>query len=172
MHKRPEQGEYSEYYEIYVKLVPAGDLLDILKQQEQQTLDIYAQLSDEQAEYRYAPGKWSLKEILGHLADNERIMSYRLLRISRGDTSTLAGYDQDPFVQAADFDRVPLALLLDDYRAARASTLTLLRTLDGEKLARKGIANGSVLSVRALACIIAGHETHHLNVIRERYRQA
>ncbi|WP_159883296.1 DinB family protein [Paenibacillus puerhi] len=172
MMERPNRDEYNDYYAVYVGLVPAGDLEAILRSQENETLDIYRPLSEEQARYRYAPDKWSLKEMLGHLTDTERVMSYRLLRISRGDMSPLAGFDQDEFVQESGFDNLPLALLLEDYQAVRASTLTLLRTLDARKLARKGVANGSEVSVRALACVIAGHEAHHLNVIRERYKQA
>ncbi|MEK8127074.1 DinB family protein [Paenibacillus filicis] len=170
--ERPNQDEYTEYYGKYIQLVPAGDLLDILRRQEQETLQVFTSLSEEQSLYRYAPDKWSLKEILGHLLDNERVMIYRLVRISRKDASTLSGFDQDLFVQESGFDSVPLELLLEDYRAVRASTLTLLRTLDAERLQRQGVANNNKLSVLALACIVAGHERHHLNVMGERYRQA
>ncbi|RXZ79204.1 DinB family protein [Paenibacillaceae bacterium] len=171
MLERPNREEYTNYYANYVQLVPPGSLLDILTRQQRAVLHVFAGMSEEQAGYRYAPGKWSLKELCGHLADTERIMAYRLLRVSRGDPSGLAGYDENMFVEEAACDDLPLPLLLEDYQAVRASTLTLLRTLDRRGLQRKGIANGSELSALALACIIAGHEAHHLNIIHERYRQ-
>jgi len=144
-------------------------LLHILERQQQETVSLVDELTEEQGYYRYAPDKWSLKEALGHIVDNERIMSYRLLRIARGDTTPLPGYDQDVLVPGARFDLFPLAQLVEDYIAVRKATLTLLRGLTDEAWLRKGTASNVTISARALACVIAGHEIHHIRIIRERY---
>ncbi|MCS7459018.1 DinB family protein [Paenibacillus doosanensis] len=169
MKQRPDSREYAPYYDTYIRLVPEGGLSDILKEQLQTTLALLQPLTEEQAGYRYESDKWSIKEVIGHISDNERIMAYRLLRIARGDTGTLAGYDQEPFVRESFFDRRSLTDLLEDLTAVRQATLTLLRGLTEEAWSRQGVANNSVLSVRALACIIAGHELHHRSVLQERY---
>lgn len=169
MRERPGNDEYASFFGNYVTLVPEGDLLDILQRQQEETLGVLEGLSEEQGNYRYAEGKWSLKEVFGHVTDNERIMSYRLLRIARGDTTPLPGYDQDVLVPGACFDLFPLRQLAEDYAAVRRATLTLLRGLTDEAWLRKGTASNHTVSARALACVICGHELHHLRIIRERY---
>ncbi|MDQ6420583.1 DinB family protein [Paenibacillus sp. LHD-117] len=169
MTKRPGTDEYASYYENYVRQVPEGDILEQLKGNFEPMITYWSSLSEEQALYRYGADKWSLKEVLGHIVDTEAIMSYRLLRIARGDTTQLAGFDQDPYIPTAMFDSVPLPDLIERYESTRRSTLSLLRTLPEEAWSRRGNANGKDVTVNALAYIIAGHELHHMNVIKERY---
>jgi hypothetical protein len=165
----PSNEEYNTYFERYVRLIPEGDICDILTQSLKNTTDVFSTVTEDRANYRYAPEKWSLKEVLGHITDNERIMSYRLLRIARGDKTPLAAYDQDVLMSGASFDTCSLTDLLEDYTIIRHATLTLLRGLTEEAWSRRGIVNDSESSARAWAYIIAGHELHHMNVIKEKY---
>jgi hypothetical protein len=169
---RPASSEYAPYYAGYVARVPEGDVLALLETQIDDTLSFLRAQGEAWAATRYAPGKWSVKEIVGHLSDTERIMSYRALRIARGDRTPLPGYEQDDYVRAANFDRRPLADLLEDFAAVRAATLRLFRSLDADAWRRSGIANNLEVSVRALAYIIAGHERHHFEILRTRYAPA
>ena len=169
MLNRPQNTEYDPYFERYVQLVPEGNIHDILTQSHKNTTEFFSGISDDQANYRYAPGKWSLKEVLGHIIDNERIMSYRLLRIARGDQTPLAGYDEGALNRGASFDQHSMAELLEDYTAVRHATLTLIRGISKEAWSRRGIVNASESSAKAWAYIICGHELHHMNIVHERY---
>jgi hypothetical protein len=166
---RPDATEYAPYYGKYIELVPAGDLIITLSQQINDTSTLLRGLSEAQAETRYAPGKWSIKEVLGHVIDTERVMSYRALRIARADETPLPGFEQDDYVRAANFDSRTLANLLEEYMAVRAATVALFRNLEATAIARRGTANNVPVTVRALAYIIAGHERHHVNVLRTKY---
>ena len=166
---RPGPGEHVEYYAKYIALVPGDDALPPLATQLEQTLAPLCRLDDAQALHRYAAGKWSVKEVIGHVVDGERVFAYRALRIGRADMTPLPGFDENAWVPAGRFDRLPLATLLDGWAATRAGTLALFRTLDDEAVLRVGSANGNPISVRALAWIIAGHELHHRAMLRERY---
>ncbi|MER3428460.1 MAG: hypothetical protein C4334_10225 [Pyrinomonas sp.] len=166
---RPNPDEYASRFAVYIAQVAAEDALQALAEQRRETLQLFDSLSDERALFRYAPDKWSLKEVLGHVIDTERIFAYRALRFARGDRTPLPGFDQDDYVRAARFDARPLEDLRDEYDSVRCATLTLFRGLDEEELARCGTANQAEATVRALAYVIAGHERHHLRVIRERY---
>lgn len=168
MNNRPSEEEYAGDAGKYIRLVPEGnDIIDILLAQEQQMTVLLASLTESQGSYRYAEGKWTLKEVVGHIADSERVMTYRLLRFARGDRTPLPGYDQESFIPP--FGNWTIAQLADDYRAVRQSTIMLLRGLPAEAWSRKGMANDVSISVRALAHGIAGHELHHTGVIRNRY---
>lgn len=145
------------------------DVLAQLAAQGTRTSALLAAVPEARGGFRYAAGKWSIKEVVGHLADSERIMAYRALRIGRGDRTPLAGFDQDPYVAVAGFDARPLADLAAELAAVRVSTLALLSHFDAAALARRGIANDKEISVRALAAIIAGHELHHVAILEERY---
>ncbi|BBI34246.1 DinB family protein [Cohnella abietis] len=169
MSNRPASEEYAPYYERYVNLVGDGDILDVLQGLLETTSTFLSDIPESKGDYRYAPDKWSLKEVIGHINDNERIMSYRLLRIARGDQTPHAGYDQDALIKGANFHALTLTELIEDYIAVRRSTITLARGLKEEAYLRVGIANDTRISVRALAYILAGHELHHLHVIKERY---
>ena len=167
--ERPSPSEYAEYYRGYVDLVPDGDLIDTLMDQFDEAALMLGPLTDAEASRPYAPGKWTIKEVIGHVIDSERIFTYRALRIARGDQTPLAGYDQDVFVKAAGFNRHTLAGLLGELHLARRSTTGLFRGLSADELARTGVANDNPVSVRAIAWIIAGHERHHVKIVRERY---
>ncbi|WP_316568251.1 DinB family protein [Neobacillus sp. YIM B06451] len=169
MYKRPEHGEYATYYEPYIALVPEGDIVSTLERQADETVILLKGLSDEQALFRYGKSKWSIKEVLGHMADTERIMAYRLLTIARGDTVPLPGFEENAYVREAGFDREPLENLLANFMAVRASTSALVRSLSEEAWPRTGNANGHLVSVRAIAAMIAGHELHHRKILMERY---
>lgn len=166
---RPAHDEYSQPFARYVERVPDGALVAQLERQASDTASVLGALSEERAAHRYAPGKWSVKEIVGHLADAERVFSYRLLRFARKDPTPLPGFDENPYVEAAEFDRRTLADLLAELAAVRDATLRLLRGLPADASARRGVASGGTLSVRALAYVIAGHELHHREVLKTRY---
>jgi len=166
---RPDATEYAPYYEKYVSLVPAGDVVETLETQLVETLALLRGLSEERAGSRYEPGKWSVKELVGHLIDSERVFAYRALRFARGDRTPLPGFEQDDYVRGGNFDARPLAELAGEFESVRRATVALLRGLDAEAWQRRGTANESEASVRALAHIIAGHELHHRDVLRTRY---
>jgi uncharacterized damage-inducible protein DinB len=165
---RPASDEHDPYYRRYVDLVD-GELVPALEGGLAAWLPLVRGLDDDRARHRYAPGKWSVKEVLGHVADTERVFAYRALRIGRGDGTPLPGYDQDVFAAGADFDARPLSERIEDLEAVRAATLSLLRGFGAEALARRGTANERAISARALLWIIAGHERHHAAILRERY---
>jgi uncharacterized damage-inducible protein DinB len=169
---RPEPGEYAPFYGTYVSKVPDGDLTATLTGLAASTGGFLAGIGESRAGHRYAPGKWSIREVVGHLSDAERVFSYRLLRIARADPTPLAGFDENHYVPAGMFERRTLADIAAEFRAVRMATLALVSSLDPEALARRGTANGKEISARALAWIVAGHEIHHVAVIRERYLQA
>lgn len=170
--KRPQRGDYADYYEKYISLVPSGDFLEMLQQQREELLRMLSPLSDAQADFRYAQGKWSIKEVLGHVNDAERIFSYRLLRIARGDETPLAGFEQDDYIHTGKFDARPLKDLLDEFCAVREATITLVRSLDDRAWLRRGVASQKEITSTALAFIIAGHVRHHHIQLEERYLQA
>lgn len=165
----PEASEYAPYYGQYISLVKGGDVLRALEEQRPITTSLFERLTDQQAEFRYAPGKWTIKEVLGHVIDTERIMSYRALRIARDDQKPLAGFEQDDYVRAAEFGRRELAGLVEEFNAVRRASLLLFRNLGPEAWTRRGIANEKEVTVRALAYVIAGHELHHRKILQEKY---
>jgi hypothetical protein len=166
---RPGADEHIEYYGRYIGLVPGDDVLPALRSQIGETLRLVSGLSDERALHRYAAGKWSVKEVLGHLADAERVFSYRALRFARADATPLAGFDENAYVPAGAFDARPLEGLVEEYRSVRAASIALFGSMDEEAQLRRGQANDAAVSVRALAWICAGHELHHRALLRERY---
>jgi hypothetical protein len=165
----PKQDEYAPYYARYVERVAGRDVRAILEGQVEEIRALAGPLSEEEGAARYEPGKWSVKEVIGHIADTERVMSYRLLRIARGDPTPLPGFDQDPYVAAAHSDARTLDSLVAELEAVRASTLALVESLGAEEWGRRGVASGYEVSASALAHIIAGHLAHHVVVLRERY---
>jgi uncharacterized damage-inducible protein DinB len=166
---RPEPGEYAPFYETYVSLVPGGDVIAQLESQRLQTAQLFAASSERDGNFRYAPGKWSIKEVVGHLSDSERVFSYRAMRIARGDQTALPGFEQDDYVKNGNFGEQSLADLVAEYGAVRAATLALLRSFNSEAGARRGTASDKPVTVRGLAFIIAGHELHHRGILKERY---
>lgn len=166
---RPEPGEYAPYYDRYISLVKGNDILEILDAQRRQTMLLLSGREEDEGSFRYAPDKWSAKQVLGHVCDTERIFAYRALRIARGDRTPIEGFEQDDYVRNGPFEQMPLCELIEDYIAVRRATLTLLRNLDEAAWKRRGIANKNEVSVRALAYIIAGHEVHHRRILEEKY---
>ncbi len=169
MKQQLNSTEYAPYYSNYVDLVPEGDLTNILLQQMKETVDILKGLTEQQSHFSYGVGKWSIKEVIGHIADTERIMGYRLLSFARGEKAELPGYDDNEYVRNAYFNSLALQDHLDNFEITRESTLQLIKNLPKEAYLRRGKANGSEVSVRAIVCIIAGHELHHRKLIKERY---
>jgi len=166
---RPEPGEYAPYYERYISLITGSDILGTLDGQRRQMLLLLSGRDQSDGDIRYAADKWSVKEVLGHVCDTERIFAYRALRISRGDRTPIEGFEQDDYVKNGPFARAPLAEIIEDYIAVRRATLTLLRNLEEAAWTRRGVANKNEVTVRALAYIMAGHELHHRRILEEKY---
>jgi len=167
--QRPQADEHVEYYSRYISQVPDGDLISMLRDQIMETVGLLRGLSSEQGNYAYAPGKWTIKEVIGHLSDAERVFQYRALTFARSPGTALPGFDENAWVPAGNFGVRTLDDLLEEYQVVRAATVQLARHLDEETLKRRGSANGNDISVRALLYIIAGHERHHVALFRERY---
>lgn len=166
---RPLADESIPYYHGYIAKVAGENLGEQLPAQIQELDRMFEHVTDRAALARYADGKWSIKEVVGHLSDTERIFGYRLLRIARADPTPLPGYDENAYVPAGDFDRRPLNTLLDELRAIRLSTRAMIEGLPLEAWTRRGVANGKPISARALAYIIVGHVNHHMGTLRELY---
>ena len=164
-----EAGECPTGYGGYVDLVPDGDVLDLLDSQIYDTVAALQGAGEEVGAQRYAPDKWSVKEVVGHLIDVERVFAYRALVFSRGDAGPLPGFEQDDYVRAAGFDRRPLADLMTEFQAVRRATSALFRSFTAGMWLARGVANDVEITVRAIAFILAGHERHHLRILRERY---
>lgn len=169
MISRPDPDEYPPYFGRYIAEAGSADPLATMREQLETTAALFASVGESRAGYRYAPGKWSIRQILGHLADAERIFTYRALRLARADATPLPSFDENDFMTFAEFDSRPLASLLEEWRAVRRASLALFESLGDDALRRRGTVSGGPMSVRALAWIIAGHERHHLRVLRERY---
>jgi hypothetical protein len=164
---RPLDSEYAPFYRGYVSHVTEDDIVAVLTAQIE---DLGASLGAVEDEtYRYAPGKWSIREVTGHLIDAERVFGYRAFSISRGETKNLPGFDENEYLLTAPYDHVALKDLLDEFRLVRSANTSMLKNLDDQAWLRIGTANDSPVSVRALAFIMAGHLRHHLGVLRERY---
>lgn len=166
---RPAATEYSPDYADYVRRIADGDVLEMLAQQAESTASLLAPLSDAEAGFRYQPEKWSIRQVVGHLGDTERVLTYRALCFSRGERIGLPGFDEQAYVAGARFDARTMSSLLAELRIVRTATIALFSGLDAEQLARRGMANGANVSVRALAYIVAGHERHHQAILSERY---
>jgi|HubBroStandDraft_6_1064221.scaffolds.fasta_scaffold272788_2 hypothetical protein len=166
---RPQPGEYASYYERYISLIQGEEMLHTLDEQRRQMLLLLSCRDEKDGDFRYAPEKWSVKEVLGHICDTERIFAYRALRFSRADATHLAGFEQDDYVRNGPFGQRPLSDLVEDFIAVRRGTISLFRNLDEASWIRRGIANNNEVSVRALAYIIAGHELHHRRILEEKY---
>lgn len=160
----------SDFFSTYISKVPDGPILDLMDEQTAELEDFFARLTPEQANYRYAPDKWSVKEILGHLLDGERIFAYRALRFARNDITDLPGFDQDTYVAAGKFSDRTIQNLLDEFLPLRRSNTVLFRSLSEEMLNGSGTADGCTITVRALCYVIVGHVLHHREVLRDIYR--
>jgi hypothetical protein len=166
---RPEQGDYAPYYENYIKLVEGDDILKILNDQGKITQDILNSFSEHKGNYRYADGKWTVKEMVGHLLDTERVFTYRALCIARAEKKSLPGFEQDEYVKEGNFNRRELFELNYEFRLLRESNLLLFRSFTSEMLWKRGFASETSVTVLAILFMIAGHEKHHMKVLREKY---
>ena len=166
---RPAATEYAQPYAGYVANVPEDDILSAIEEQSSVTQKLLASLDEKKAAYRYAESKWSVKEVLGHVIDSERIFAYRALAIARGETQPLPGFEEGEYVRNANFDAWKLGDLSEHYALVRRSTIVLFRNFPEEAWERTGTASGYPITARAIAWIIVGHERHHVKVLRERY---
>jgi hypothetical protein len=167
---RPAQTEYAPFYAGYVALVPETDVLKALEEQKDVFRRLAAVVPAERERHRYAEGKWSVREVAGHVVDAERVFGYRAFAFSRGEKAAQPSFDENDYVAASVYDRVPLADLVGELVAVREANLAVLRRLSEVEWNRLGVASGKPVSVRALAWIMAGHPRHHLQVLRDRYR--
>jgi hypothetical protein len=165
---RPEPNEYAPYYGKYVSLVPGGDILVTLEKQLPATLALLAR-PEADGDFRYAPGKWSVKESLGHVIDAERVFTYRAMRIARNDKTPLPGFEQDDYVKYGPFGNCTLAGLVEEFAAVRKATVLMFRALDESAWVRRGTASNNEVTVLALAYMIAGHELHHRRIFQQNY---
>lgn len=166
---RPPLDEVPPFYHGYVQEAVGSDVCEALVSAAAAVQTLFGAIPEERGDHRYAPGKWSVKDVLLHLVDAERVFAYRALRFARMDGTPLPGFDEDAYVPAARADKRTLAGLLEEHRAVHASTLALFRSLGAEELLRTGEANGRIISVRAIGWATAGHALHHASVVRERY---
>ncbi len=166
---RPDSTEYAQPYARYVANVPETDILGVLGQQSTETQKLLASLDETKAAYRYAEGKWSVKEVIGHFTDAERIFAYRALAIARGETQPLPGFEEDDYVRNASFDNWKLGDLAEHYALVRRSTIVLFQNFPDQAWTNRGTASNFPITARAIAWIIVGHERHHVKVLRERY---
>ena len=166
---RPAADEHNPYYSRYIDRVPAGDIVDTLSRQIPETIAFLRSIPETKADYAYGDGKWTIRQVIGHMSDAERVFQYRALRFARGDETPVPGFDENSYVDNAPFPRVSLTDLINEFEHIRRSTIYLFNALDEQQLSRRGTANDAGISVRAIAYIIAGHETHHSQILRERY---
>jgi len=167
--KRPQSSDYAPFYANYVMQVPDGDFLETLETQLRDMQTLLGPLTGKQADFRYAPEKWSIKEVVGHINDAERIFSYRTLRIARGDETPLAGFEQDDYIKTANASSRTLSSLLEEFASIRRATITLIRSLDDSSWLRHGTASGKPVTVLAQAFITIGHALHHQRILAKRY---
>jgi hypothetical protein len=166
---RPEKIEYAEYYETYVSLVEENDIVAAMQSQLDEINELFSQISDEKGLYAYEESKWTIKELLGHLIDGERIFAYRAFRISRGDKTPLPGFDQNPYIENAGYNSIKLADLLKEFLLLRESNILFLNNLTDEMWRQTGVASDHPVSVRAIAYIMVGHIRHHVKILQKRY---
>lgn len=166
---RPDRAEAAEYYFTYINQVPEGDIGRILETQEPEAVQLLRSISEEQSLHRYAPGKWSIREVVSHINDTERLFTFRALWFARGFDSALPSFDQDVAIRGASADDRALSTHVEEFRAVRAATRALFQHMPADAWMRRGVASGNPFTVRALAFITAGHVTHHVKLLRERY---
>ncbi|KAA3610380.1 MAG: DinB family protein [Calditrichaeota bacterium] len=167
--ERPASTEYAKYYQGYIDLVPNGDILQILEKQNDQFCEFLAQVDEEKANYRYAEGKWSIKQVIAHLIDVELVFMYRALRISRKDSTPIPGFEQDDYIKNSDQSHLTLSELVEQFYHMRKASIALLRSFSPDMWQNIGTANGFPASVRAIAHVMIGHVIHHMKVIHSKY---
>jgi hypothetical protein len=166
---KPEKTEYNEYYDRYVSLIDETNIVSAFENQLSEMQKLFQEISEEKSGFAYAEGKWTIKEVVGHLIDGERIFGYRALRISRGDETPIEGFEQDGYVENAPFNDYNFSDLVKEFELVRQSNILFFKYLKETDWTRTGTASESPVSVRALAFIMVGHVRHHANILRERY---
>src|SRR5215204_4661083 len=166
---RPEKTEYAEYYDRYISLIDSDEIVPVLENQLEELAEVFKEITEEKSHYAYAADKWTIKEVIGHLADGERIFAYRALRISRADKTPIEGFEQDGYIENSNFNNIPLSELTAELLYVRKGNLIFFKSLNDEAWLRTGTASDNPVSVRALAYIMAGHIRHHLKILNERY---
>ncbi|MCX7798461.1 MAG: DinB family protein [Melioribacter sp.] len=166
---RPKENEYAPYYKQYIELILSDNIIEVLEEQLKFAENLFSKIDEAKSNYRYAEKKWSIKEVLGHLVDSERIFSCRALRVSRNDPSHLVTFDENLFIAESSYSSIPFRDIIEEFLLLRKATILMFKGMSEEVMQRKGIINGMDITVRAIAYIIAGHTLHHFNVIQERY---
>ena len=166
---RPTENDYAPYYKDYINYIEGDNIIKILRDQLSRTVKLVKSIPEEKGNYAYAKGKWSIKEVLGHITDSERIFAYRALCIARGEEKSLPGFEQDDYVREGNFNNRTLASLIDEFMQLRKSNIDLFTSFSEDALNRRGLANNYEVTVRAFLFIIAGHEFHHINILKEKY---
>ncbi len=166
---KPKQGDYNPYYDTYISLIEDNDIIKVLEDQIKTSETYLRTFTEENGNYSYADGKWTVKEVLGHIIDTERIMAYRALAFARNENQPLPGFEQDDYVAKSNFNKRSLDDLINEFKIVRESNIILFKSFDEEILNRRGTASESEITVLALIYIIAGHEKHHMKFLRERY---
>lgn len=169
--RRPGKDEYLSFYQSYIQTVPEGDLIEIMRDNLETTLKLLWSVSEEKSTFRYADGKWTIRELLGHMIDAERVFSYRALRFSRNDQTDLQGFDENVFIANSNYNNRTFSSIINEFEHLRKANIILFSGLTEEMWEFIGTANKGVVSVRALGCIIIGHENHHIRILKERYLQ-
>lgn len=166
---RPVKGDYSPYYEEYISKVEGENGIVILKSQLSSTIKYFDEIPEDKGTYSYAIGKWSIKELIGHIIDTERVFAYRAMCIARGETKSLPGFEQDSYVKSANFNERKLNNLVKEFKTLREANIALFDGFDEVAFSRRGLANGKEITVLAILFIISGHTVHHLNILKEKY---
>ncbi len=166
---RPSENDYAPYYKNYIDYIEGDNIIKILRDQLSRTVKLFKSIPEEKGDYAYAKGKWSIKEVLGHITDSERIFAYRALCIARGEKKSLPGFEQDDYVREGNFNDRTLKDIIEEYIQLRKSNIFLFNSFSEDALNRRGLANNYEVTVRALFFIIAGHELHHINILKEKY---
>jgi uncharacterized damage-inducible protein DinB len=170
MARRPAPTEYAAWFDRYIRLVDdLDDIAETMARQLDETLAWYRDLSDAQIESRYAPGKWTIKEVLGHMSDTERVLQYRALGLARGDQASFPSFEQDDYAKTSGHGARTWSSLLDEFKCVRGSSVHLFRHLDEASLDRLGTVNGNATTARAIGYVIVGHERHHLAILKDKY---
>ena len=167
--KRPNKDEYALYYHTYIEKVPDGDVVKSMKNQIAEVKRLFKNVTKKQSEFRYSSGKWSVKEVLGHILEAERIFAYRALRFARNDNKDLHGFNENDYIHQANYNELKLADLVDEFCALRTANILMFKNFTDGMSLRVGTANGNKFSVRALAYTMTGHVNHHLKILKERY---
>ncbi|GMR25538.1 MAG: DinB family protein [Ignavibacteria bacterium] len=166
---RPKPGDYNLYYDRYISLIEEDDIINVIEKQKKSSEIFLKSFTEENGIFSYAEGKWTVKEVLGHLIDTERIMAFRALAFARGEKQSIPGFEQDNYVAESNFNKRSLDDLINEFKTVRESNIILFKSIDKEVLNRRGTASDSEITVLALIYIIAGHEKHHMKFLRERY---